>query len=164
MELFKKINFKQPKYMLPAILYFPLVGLGWLVIDMFQTDTSKQEVSDLVKMDELNTELPEARVNDLGSKKDNMLRSFGSIKDETALRELGRDSTKLEEFKTKYTDEELAEIETKMEEAKQAVVEMKGAVYEGVVVEVNGKRWVATERAVGVKVKDDENGLKIDHI
>ena len=64
----------------------------------------------------------------------------------------------------KILEEELAEIETKMEEAKQAVVEMKGAVYEGVVVEVNGKRWVATERAVGVKVKDDENGLKIDHI
>ena len=52
----------------------------------------------------------------------------------------------------------------RLEEAKQAVVEMKGAVYEGVVVEVNGKRWVATERAVGVKVKDDESGLKIDHI
>ena len=123
----KKINFKQPKYMLPAILYFPLVGLGWLVIDMFQTDTSKQEVSDLVKMDELNTELPEARVNDLGSKKDNMLRSFGSIKDETALRELGRDSTKLEEFKTKYTDEELAEIEAKMREDELAKLDAEAA-------------------------------------
>ena len=45
----KKINFKQPKYMLPAILYLPLIGLGWLVIDMFQTDVSSGEESVLQK-------------------------------------------------------------------------------------------------------------------
>lgn len=26
MKLFEKINFRQPKYMLPAILYIPLLG------------------------------------------------------------------------------------------------------------------------------------------
>lgn len=116
----KKINYKQPKYMLPAILYFPLIGLGWLVIDMFQTDTSKAEESDLVKMEQLNANLPDAKFNDLGSKKDNMLRSFGHIKDETAVRDIGRDSARLENFDTKYSEEELKELEEKMRQDQQA--------------------------------------------
>ena len=64
----------------------------------------------------------------------------------------------------KVLEDELAEVEQKIEEAKQAMVEMKGAVYEGVVVEVNGKRWISNERTVGVKLKDDENGVKVDRI
>ncbi|MBR4718792.1 MAG: DUF342 domain-containing protein [Lachnospiraceae bacterium] len=64
----------------------------------------------------------------------------------------------------KVLEEELAAVEAKIEEAKQAKVEMKGAVYEGVVVEVNGKRWKANERTVGVRVSDDENGVKVDRI
>ena len=123
----KKISFKQPKYMLPAILYLPLIGLGWLVIDMFQTDTSKAETSDLVKVEELNSTLPDARVNDLGSKKDNMLKSFGHIKDESAVRSIGRDSTKLEEFNTKYSDEELKELEAKMREEEKAKLDAEAA-------------------------------------
>lgn len=110
----KKINFKQPKYMLPAILYLPLIGLGWLVIDMFQTDVSSGEESDLQKTEYLNADLPEARVSDMGTKKDNMLKSFGYIKDETAVQEVGRDSVSFEDFKTKYSDEELSDIEAKM--------------------------------------------------
>jgi len=34
MKLFEKINFRQPKYMLPAILYIPLLG------EVSHTDTS----------------------------------------------------------------------------------------------------------------------------
>lgn len=34
-----KINFHQPKFILPAIIFLPLLGLGWLTIDIFQTET-----------------------------------------------------------------------------------------------------------------------------
>lgn len=34
-----KINFHQPKFILPAIVFLPLLGLGWLTIDIFQTET-----------------------------------------------------------------------------------------------------------------------------
>lgn len=121
----KKINFKQPKYMLPAILYLPLIGLGWLVIDMFQTDTSKADVSDLQKTEYLNSDLPEARVTDLGTKKDNMLKSFGHIKDETAVQGVGRDSAHFEQFDTKYSDEELQELEEKMREEQRAQLDLE---------------------------------------
>lgn len=38
MNLLQKINFRQPKYVLPAILYPLILGTGWLVIDMFRTE------------------------------------------------------------------------------------------------------------------------------
>lgn len=123
----KKISFKQPKYMLPAILYFPLIGLGWLVIDMFQTDTSKADTSDLVKVETLNPNLPDARVNDLGSKKDNMLKSFGHIKDESAVRGIERDSVRTEDFSSKYSDEELRELEAKIREDEQSKLDAEAA-------------------------------------
>ena len=37
MELTKRINFRQPKYMIPALVYFPLIFTGYFVIDMFGT-------------------------------------------------------------------------------------------------------------------------------
>lgn len=123
----KKISFKQPKYMLPAILYLPLIGLGWLVIDMFQTDTSKADTSDLVKVETLNPNLPDARVNDLGSKKDNMLKSFGHIKDESAVRGIERDSVRTEDFSSKYSDEELRELEAKIREDEQSKLDAEAA-------------------------------------
>ena len=46
MEQLKKINFKQPKYMLPAILYFPILFTGYFVIDMFYTE--KAEIEDQI--------------------------------------------------------------------------------------------------------------------
>ena len=37
-----KINFKQPKYMLPAILYPLLLITGYLVFDIFDTETAEK--------------------------------------------------------------------------------------------------------------------------
>jgi hypothetical protein len=39
----KKINFHQLKFILPAITFFPLLGLGWLVIDIFHTERQSVE-------------------------------------------------------------------------------------------------------------------------
>ena len=39
MKILEKINFRQPKYMLPAILYFPLLGTSYFIFDLFQTET-----------------------------------------------------------------------------------------------------------------------------
>ena len=33
MKITEKINFKQPKYMLPAIVYIPLLATGYFVCD-----------------------------------------------------------------------------------------------------------------------------------
>ena len=61
-------------------------------------------------------------------------------------------------------NEELKEVDEKIEESKQAKVEMHGNIHEGVVVEVNGKRWVANGRNIGLAMMDDENGVKVLNI
>ncbi len=44
----KKIDFKQLKFFLPAVCFFPLLGMGWLVIDLFysepQTVVQRKEI------------------------------------------------------------------------------------------------------------------------
>ena len=37
MKLTDKINFRQPKYMLPLIVYLPVIGTAYFVFDMFDT-------------------------------------------------------------------------------------------------------------------------------
>ncbi|MCR5357207.1 MAG: FapA family protein [Lachnospiraceae bacterium] len=58
-------------------------------------------------------------------------------------------------------EEELAIVEGLIDEAKEAKIEMKGAVYEGVTAEINGKKWMATGRDIGLTLVDDEDGIKI---
>ena len=37
MEILEKINFRQTRYMLPAILYIPLPGGPYFIFDLFHT-------------------------------------------------------------------------------------------------------------------------------
>ena len=41
MDALKKINWKQPKYMIPIIIYFPLLFVGYFVIDLFHTEKAE---------------------------------------------------------------------------------------------------------------------------
>ena len=57
MDALKKINWKQPKYMIPLIIYFPLLFVGYFVIDLFHTE--KAEIPDgLTTTEYLNPDLP----------------------------------------------------------------------------------------------------------
>lgn len=57
-EIKRRINFRQPKYMLPAILYLPILATGYFVIGIFTTE--KAEVPDNSKQttEYLNPNLP----------------------------------------------------------------------------------------------------------
>ena len=37
MKIFDKINFREPKYMLPAVLYIPLLVASYFIFDLFHT-------------------------------------------------------------------------------------------------------------------------------
>lgn len=43
-NIFKRINFRQPKYMLPAILYIPLLGTSYFFFDLFHTEKSRYRI------------------------------------------------------------------------------------------------------------------------
>ncbi len=78
----KKINFKQPKYMIPAIIYIPLLFTGYFLIDTFNVETSGPGNSKLKTTDYLSSELPEAYTDSvLGDKMDNTQREYGKISD-----------------------------------------------------------------------------------
>lgn len=110
MELTKKINFKQPKYILPALIYFPLLFTGYFLIDMFHT--KKAEIGDpsMQLTEYLNPNLPAPKVkDDLEGKYESMLKSYGKIDDFSAVSNIDRDESDAgkEEYESKYTDEDL---------------------------------------------------------
>ena len=51
-KIFEKINFRQPKYMLPAILYIPLLGASYFIFDLFHTETADIPDKTVKKADE----------------------------------------------------------------------------------------------------------------
>ena len=128
MSILDKINFRQPKYMLPAILYLPLLGASYFIFDLFRTE--KAEISDatLQTTEFLNPELPEATIKDgdgIGSKYENMTKSWGRIQDYTAVDNIERDEPdeNKEEYESQYTEDDIAllgEIEQEKSMAAEA--------------------------------------------
>lgn len=113
MDALKKINWKQPKYMIPLIIYFPLLFVGYFVIDLFHTE--KAEIPDgLATTEYLNPDLPEAKMkgDGIGNKYESMLKSYGKIDDYSALGNIERNEEDIrEEYESKYTDEEREQLE-----------------------------------------------------
>lgn len=120
MDIFKKINFKQPKYMLPLIIYFPLLATGYFIFDIFDTEVADIGNKNLQTTEYLNPELPDARVkgDGIGSKYESMLKSYGKIDDYSAVDNIDRNNEEeKEEYNSRYSEEERASLET--EEAKK---------------------------------------------
>ena len=110
MELTKKINFRQPKYMLPALVYIPLLFTGYFVIDML--GTKKAEIVDpsMQSTEYLNPNLPQAKVrDDLEGKYESMVKSYGKIDDFSAIGNIDRedDAVASEEYESKYSESEV---------------------------------------------------------
>lgn len=113
-EIKQRINFRQPKYMLPAILYLPILATGYFVIGIFTTE--KAEVPDNSKQttEYLNPNLPGANIkgDGIGGKYDNMKNSYGMIEDATAVNNIDRsEEEQKEDYESKYSDEERARLE-----------------------------------------------------
>lgn len=110
-----KINFKQPKYVLPAILYPLLLVTGYLVMDIFDTEVAETP-SKLQTTEFLNPELPEAQMRDdgIGGKYESMVKSYGRIQDYSAVENIERNDneTDKEEYASKYTEEDLALLDS----------------------------------------------------
>lgn len=107
----KKINFKQPKYVIPTIAYFGLLLLGWLFIDLFNVEVEEKGESGLQSTEYLNAELPSANVSkDIGSKRKNMRDAFGDVTDRSAVQDFVENPDTLnrrEGFESQYSEEEL---------------------------------------------------------
>lgn len=116
MMITDKINFKQPKYVLPAILYPLLLISGYLIFDIF--DTELAETGNTLQTTEfLNPELPQARVDNNGGidgKYESMVKSYGRIQDFSAVENIERNNNEddKEAYESKYTEDDLALLDT----------------------------------------------------
>lgn len=118
MELFKKINIRQPKYMLPLILYFPLLIAGYLIFDIFDTEVAEVPDANMQTTAYLNPELPDAQMkgDGIGGKYESMLKSYGRIDDLSAVDNIDRyQEDEKEEYESKYSDEERAQLQSEEE-------------------------------------------------
>lgn len=87
MKITEKINFRQPKYMLPAILYFPLLGASYFIFDLFNAEKAEVTDKSMQTTEYLNPELPGAKTkgDGIGGKYENMTKAWGKIGDYTAV-------------------------------------------------------------------------------
>ena len=126
-DIKNKINWKQPKYMLPAILYPLILGTGYLMFDMFDTELAEAP-SQLQTTEYLNPELPQAQLRneEIGGKYENMAKAYGHIQDYSAVENIDRDNQKeMEEYDSRYTDDDLAFLD---EEAAARLQQMQEAL------------------------------------
>lgn len=128
MKLSEKINFRQPKYMLPAILYIPILFLGFFVIRLFGTEKADIDKPNLETTEFFNDKLPDANIkgDGIGDKYTNMLNDFGKIKDESAVEniERGGDDIK-EEYTSQYSDAEVAAMDPNSKQAQESLERLK---------------------------------------
>ncbi|WP_373155300.1 conjugative transposon protein TraM [Bacteroides cellulosilyticus] len=123
-----RINFKQPKYVLPLIIFLPLLVTAYFVFDMFDTELAKAPTS-LETTEYLNSNLPQAQVkgDGIGDRYESMLKSFGRIQDYSAVESIERgDSEGIKEaYSSKYSDEDLALLDADAERKAQELEKLR---------------------------------------
>lgn len=123
-ELTGRIDWRAPKYMLPAILYPLLLGAGYFFFDLFDVKLAEKP-SGMQTTEYLNPELPQAqlRTDGIGGKYENMAKSYGKIQDYSAVENIDREQgAGTEEYDSKYTEQDLALLD---EEAERRLQEMQ---------------------------------------
>ena len=104
-----KVNFRQPKYIFPAVIFIPLCALVYFVMQTFGGGNTEDE--EAVATDRINMELPEANAEEAGDKMYEMSRRFGDEDAFTAVSGIGEEEADTERIGHGYTEEELDRID-----------------------------------------------------
>ena len=112
---FKKINFKQPKYMIPLLVLLPLLFIGYQASNMLSFES---EVDDgLAETESVNTDLPEINASkelETKSKYQAMLDGFGKVTDYTAVSQTEKEEERKMEVESLYKESEKKRIDSLM--------------------------------------------------
>ena len=103
-----KINFKQPKYIFPVVIFVPLCALVYFVMQTFGGGGEDEKI---VTTDRINMELPQANAEEAGDKLFEMSRRFGDEDAFTAVGAIGEEAAKDESLEHGYSEEELNRID-----------------------------------------------------
>ena len=106
--MIRKINFKQPKYIFPLVVFIPLCALVYFVM---QTFGGSEDAQQTVATDRINTELPNAQAEEAGDKMYEMSRRFGDEDAFTAVGAIGEEQKENEELEHGYSEDELNKLD-----------------------------------------------------
>ena len=106
--MISKINFKQPKYIFPLVVFIPLCALVYFVM---QTFGGSEDAQQTVATDRINTELPQANAEEAGDKMYEMSRRFGDEDAFTAIGAIGEEQKENEELEHGYREDELNKLD-----------------------------------------------------
>ena len=106
--MIRKINFKQPKYIFPLVVFIPLCALVYFVM---QTFGGSEDAQQMVDTDRINTQLPNAQAEEAGDKMYEMSRRFGDEDAFTAVGAIGEEQKKAEELEHGYSEDELNKLD-----------------------------------------------------
>jgi len=116
----KKINFKQPKYIIPTFVYIGALLIPYLFMEVFNVEIEDKKDANLQTTEYLNAQLPSANVSrDIGSKRKNMREAFGEITDRSAVQDFAENPdtiNKKEDFESKYSEDELRQLEAQAQQ------------------------------------------------
>ncbi len=118
----KKVNFKQPKYILPLVIFLPLAFLGYTICNFFGED---EDAKKGVVTDNINMSLPDAKDGEMTDKMTEMSKRFSEDGAYTAIGALGNEKEQLDSTQAGYKEHELNSIdaENAKREAKQKELE-----------------------------------------
>lgn len=116
----KKIDFKQIKYVAPAVLFAPVVFLSYQLYSLFSFSPSTAKKG--VATDSIDTELPEAKNDEMQDKMAAMEGRFSNDDAFTAVSGLDKMEDAKDSTESGYTDEELRRIQ---EEQNRRIQEQK---------------------------------------
>lgn len=123
LEKLKKINYTQEKYWLPLMIYVGVLVGGYFLCKSLDFEVDNSDKSLETKY-EINTDMPKAQIkgDGIGNRYDNLVNSYGKIKDETAIDSIqGDNQTSKETYESKYHDAEIASIENHSREQEEAM-------------------------------------------
>lgn len=131
-DLLKKINWKQAKYIIPAIVLPPLLFIGYQICSLI--DFEKEETDTAITTENVNTDLPgiNESATDIKNKYDAMLDGFGKVTDYTGVSGVEKEEEVKETVKGIYSDREKDIIDSvnaaqakQMEELNQLLAEQR---------------------------------------
>ena len=119
----RKINFKQPKYILPLVVFLPLVFLGYTLSQLFGGGDDDHRKG--VVTDNINMTLPDARSQGVDNKMAEMTKRFSEDAAYTAIGALGDEREQQDSTTGGYQEHELNKIDAENAKREQKQREME---------------------------------------
>ena len=110
-----QIEFKKPKYVIPLLILPFILGIGYIVKDMFKDKTPSDAVV-LQETDDINLEIPEANLEKRGvkSKLDALKSAFNKSSDFSSIQTIDKEEviSEVEDGGSLYTSDEIRRIDS----------------------------------------------------